>query len=99
VDGCVFPEEHGLPIHHGLQQVSIAGAVAYGEERRRTGAFIHTQVRAVVLILRERQAVFGQRLLEATQMRRLVVDDDAVEIENNGADHGLASLVRLVKPL
>jgi hypothetical protein len=32
-------------------------------------------------------------------MRRLVVGDDAVEVEYDGADHGLASLVRLVKPL
>jgi hypothetical protein len=31
--------------------------------------------------------------LEATQVGRLVVGDDAVEIEYDGANHGLASLV------
>ena len=85
--GCVFQEVRCLPVHYRPWQVSI------------TDAFIYTQVRAVAVILRERQAVLGQRLLEATQMRRLVVGDDAVEVENNGTDHGLASLVRLVTPL
>jgi len=93
------PEERGFPVHHRPQQVSIGGAVACREKHRRTGAFIHTQIRAVVVILRERQAVLDQRLLKATQMRRLVIGYDAVEIENNGADHGLISLVCLVTPL
>jgi hypothetical protein len=98
---CVWlciPGSASPSVYHRPQQVSITGAVACGEDRLRTGAFIHTQV-AVVVILHERQAVLGQRLLEATEMRRLVVGNGSGEVENHGADHGLASLVRLVKPL
>ena len=43
--------------------------------------------------------MLGQHLLEAMQARRLVGGDDAVEVKNHGADHGLAALVRLVNPL
>jgi hypothetical protein len=87
VDGCVFPNEPRRPVHRRPQQVSI------------TGAFIHTQVRAVGGMLHERQALLGQHLLEATQMRRFVVGNDAIDADNNGADHDLASRVRLVKPM
>ena len=52
------------------QQVSIMGVVACGEEHRRTGAFIHTQVHAVVVILRERQAVAGSNEDAAPRRRR-----------------------------
>ena len=52
-----------------LRQVSITGAVACVEEHRRTGAFIHTQVCAVVVILRDRQTLLDQRLQEATKVR------------------------------
>ena len=50
--GCVFQEVRRFLIHYRPRQVSI------------TGVFIHTQVRAVAVILRERQAVLGQRLLK-----------------------------------
>jgi hypothetical protein len=32
-------------------------------------------------------------------MRHLVVGDDAVEVEYDSADHGLASLARLEEPM
>src|SRR5207245_5916572 len=76
-------EERGLSFGDPLYTRRISLAPGRFQKRAGTGAFIHAEVGATVLLFREGQSVFGQRLLEGEEMGWLVVGNHPVEVEDD----------------
>src|SRR5215831_1830886 len=62
-------------------------AVPLREQGGCAGALVHPEIASVILLLCHRKTLFLQRLLEAEEMRRFVVGNHAVEIEDDGSEH------------
>ncbi len=82
-------EESGLALSDPGLDRGVAPAVALQKQGGGTGAFIHPEVGTIVLLLAQRESGFGKRLLKTFQVRGFVVGNDAVEIENDGAQSSL----------
>jgi hypothetical protein len=51
-------------------------------------AVVVAEVDLVIVFLGDMNAFFSKNLLEELEVEGLVVDQDAVEVEDDGADHG-----------
>ena len=83
----MLPKQFRLSFDNSLKQSSVAATISRSEQGGRAGALVHPQIDSVILFLRERKTVLIQRLLEAVEVLRLVVGNDAVEVEDDGSNH------------
>ena len=73
----------GVPLHASI-----------GGNRAERADIVVAEVPAVVVGFGERDGLLRQDVTQGAEMQRLGVGDDAVEIENDGADHQAFSLMR-----
>ena len=67
----------------------VQGPVVLAIAEAEGAAVVEAQIARVVGVFGEIDAFFGKDLLEQLEMDRLVVDDDAIEVENNRAQHAV----------
>lgn len=69
--------------------LSAQMTIVFPEARRKCSAVVETKIAGVVRLFRQVYAFFSQNLLKQLKMNGFVVDDNPVEIEYYGSQHGV----------
>jgi hypothetical protein len=83
----VRPKEFSFAFGDAEQFRLVAGPVSLSEQDTGAGAFIHSQIRAVIIFLAQREAGLAERQLKAQKVWSLIVGKHPVEVEDDRTNH------------